>query len=74
MGDKPKTRRKYHRPPGAAGHLEVGISTLAKWRMAGTGPKFKKLGSKIVIYDEDDLDEYAAARTISSTSQIPGVV
>jgi excisionase family DNA binding protein len=46
----------------AAAHLALGRSTLEKWRCAGTGPKFIKLGLRRVGYDKSDLDEWIAAR------------
>jgi predicted DNA-binding transcriptional regulator AlpA len=55
------------RAPEAARHLGVSTSTLAKWRVYGTGPSYAKLGS-IVVYGLADLDAFAAARRRSSTS------
>jgi len=46
----------------AAAHLALGRSTLGKWRCAGTGPKFIKLGLRRVGYHKTDLDEWIAAR------------
>jgi predicted DNA-binding transcriptional regulator AlpA len=42
----------------AASHLALGRSTLEKWRCAGTGPKFIKLGLRRVGYHKADLDEW----------------
>jgi predicted DNA-binding transcriptional regulator AlpA len=46
----------------AAAHLGVSPSTLEKWRCAGTGPKFIKLGVRRVGYDKADLDDWIASR------------
>lgn len=39
--------------------LGTSVSTLAKWRMHRTGPKYQKLGKRIVVYDIDDLLAFA---------------
>jgi predicted DNA-binding transcriptional regulator AlpA len=49
----------------------MGESTLEKLRLTGDGPRYSKLGKRTVVYDEGDLDEYAAARRRRSTSD-PG--
>lgn len=66
LGGRPK-----HRTKSAAKYLAMGASTLEKLRLTGEGPRYSKLGRRIVIYDEDDLDEFAAARLRRSTSD-PG--
>jgi hypothetical protein len=55
------------RAPETARYLGVSPSTLAKWRLYGCGPPYSKLGS-VVVYDIDDLDEFAAERRRRSTS------
>ncbi len=56
-------------PPPAAGEFLGGTSTstLAKWRLAGTGPVYSKAG-KNVIYGDGDLSAYAESRRRRSTS------
>jgi predicted DNA-binding transcriptional regulator AlpA len=55
----------------AAAHLALGRSTLEKWRVWGTGPKFIKLGLRRVGYHKTDLDEWISARPRhASTSQV----
>ena len=49
----------------AAAYLGVRPNTLEIWRCKHRGPKYAKLGSRIV-YDPDDLDAYFAARSIST--------
>jgi len=44
----------------AAAYLRVSASTLAKWRMNGTGPKWNRCGPRIVIYLKSDLDDWLA--------------
>jgi excisionase family DNA binding protein len=52
----------------AAEHTGLSVSTLEKARVAGTGPKYLKLG-RAVRYRARDLDEWMAARCVCSTSQ-----
>lgn len=44
----------------------VSIKTLANWRSAGVGPKFKKLGNR-VFYPLDGVQEWMAQNEFSST-------
>jgi predicted DNA-binding transcriptional regulator AlpA len=55
----------------AAAHLALGRSTLEKWRCAGTGPKFLRLGMRRVGYHKADLDDWIASRPrLASTSEV----
>lgn len=51
------TTPRLLREPDAATYLELAPKTLARWRWAGKGPAFYKLGSA-VRYSVDDLDSY----------------
>lgn len=48
----------------------VSISTLARWRVVGSGPKFVKVG-RMVIYRGADLIAFLDRNTFSSTSEAP---
>ncbi len=54
---------KHWLRPRAAGEFLGGTSTssLAKWRLVGTGPVYSKAG-KNVIYGDGDLSAYAESR------------
>lgn len=52
----------------AAAVLSVSGRTLENMRQRGLGPKFVKVGSK-VLYSAEDLQEYIRARTFRSTSE-----
>ncbi len=54
-------------PAEAAAYLRLSKSTLAKLRCVGGGPRFKKLGRKIV-YARADLDAWLAERTAANTT------
>lgn len=49
----------------AAAYLGVRPNTLEIWRCKHRGPKYAKLGTR-VLYDPDDLDEYYAARAVDT--------
>jgi predicted DNA-binding transcriptional regulator AlpA len=51
----------------AAEKLRLAVSTLNKMRVRGDGPPYLKLGRR-VLYSEDDLRDWAEARTMKSTS------
>lgn len=59
----------YLRTPDAAKYLGIGKSTLERKRVEGTGPAFRRLGSKIVTYAVKDLDAWASQQVLESTSQ-----
>ncbi|UFI02150.1 helix-turn-helix transcriptional regulator [Roseibium aggregatum] len=51
----------------AAAYLNLSPSTLAKMRLAGTSPKFVKMGRR-VAYRREDLDAWVNERLKSSTA------
>jgi predicted DNA-binding transcriptional regulator AlpA len=55
-------------PKEAAEFLRVSVSFLAKARMRGDGPRFRKL-SRAVRYLKSDLAEWLKARARTSTSE-----
>ncbi len=52
----------------AADYTGLGRQTLAKLRVYGGGPRFIKLGRR-VVYDSRDLDSWMESRKRSSTSE-----
>ena len=56
----------------AAEILNMEVSTLRKWRWAGEGPKFLKIGAA-VRYDPEELKDYLAKQVRVSTSD-PGTL
>lgn len=55
--------------PQAAKALGVSASWLAKSRMTGRGPKWVRMGARMVRYRASDLNAYAAERVRRSTSE-----
>jgi hypothetical protein len=64
----PHHPKRRYRAPEAADYVRVAVSTLAKYRMNGLGPRYCKAGPRIVVYEEDDLDSWLLARARRSTS------
>ena len=50
-----------------ANALNVKVTTLRRWRWAGKGPQFLKIGAA-VRYDPADLEAFIAGARRSSTS------
>jgi predicted DNA-binding transcriptional regulator AlpA len=61
--------QRYLRTPHAAAYLGLGQSTLERKRIDGTGPAFRRLGAKVVVYDTADLDDWASEQIHRSTSE-----
>lgn len=57
----------------AASRLGVSLSFLAKARMQGTGPRYRKIG-RAVRYAVADLDHWLLACSRTSTAERPVVV
>ena len=49
--------------------LNMEVSTLRRWRWAGDGPRFIKIGAS-VRYDPQTLKDYLAERVRASTSDV----
>ena len=62
-----QTKSRKLRSAAAAAYIGYGVSTLAKMRMRGTGPRYSK-GARLVTYDKDDLDRWHEERKRTSTS------
>lgn len=63
-GDAP---RKYLRTKEAAGVVGLCPRTLEKHRTYGTGPRYTKIGGR-VLYDVDDLHAWIESGIRNSTS------
>ncbi|QXQ06913.1 helix-turn-helix domain-containing protein [Sphingosinicellaceae bacterium] len=62
---------RYLRTPEAARFLSLSHRTLEKHRCYGTGPRYSKVGGR-VIYRVDDLQAWVDRGVKSSTSD-PGI-
>ena len=52
----------------AARLLRVSPRTLERHRVAGTGPRFVKVGRR-VLYRQTDVEDWTAANTFASTAE-----
>lgn len=52
----------------AAARLNLSPSTLNKWRLTGDGPRFLKLGRR-VVYKREDIDAFLTTRSRASTAE-----
>jgi len=59
---------RYVSAAEAARYLGVSQSMLAKRRLSGDGPRYSKLGKR-VLYEVADLDAWIANRKHQSTSE-----
>ena len=62
---------RYLRTPEAARFVGLSIRTLEKHRIYGTGPRYSKLGGR-VVYRVDELQTWVDSGAKASTSD-PGV-
>jgi predicted DNA-binding transcriptional regulator AlpA len=63
---------RYLRTPEAARFVGLSIRTLEKHRIYGTGPRYSKLGGR-VVYALEDLQNWVQSAAKASTSD-PGAV
>jgi predicted DNA-binding transcriptional regulator AlpA len=63
--------QRYLRTPEAARFVGLSIRTLEKHRIYGTGPRYSKLGGR-VVYSLEDLQTWVESGAKMSTSD-PGV-
>jgi hypothetical protein len=53
----------------AAAKLNCSPKTLQNWRWSGRGPRFVKLDSGAIRYDDAELDACIARNTFTSTTE-----
>ncbi len=68
IGQMDLSSRRLLTESEAAAHLRVSRSFLAKKRCTGGGPRFCKIGRR-VLYDLADLDRFAEQGKRRSTSE-----
>jgi hypothetical protein len=55
-------------PREASAYLRIAKQPLARWRCYGLGPRFVRIGGRI-LYDPLDLDAFIAANKFQSTAE-----
>ena len=58
-------------PAQAAAYLGIAVSTLAKWRVAGSGPPFHRPRPRIVRYLRSELDAWFGGQHGSTGGAAP---
>jgi hypothetical protein len=61
----------YFNTKEAAGFLRISPRTLEKKRVYGSGPRFRKLGSR-VVYALPDLEAWSDANSFAATYECTG--
>ena len=61
----------FYTPDEAADVLRTSVRTLERRRLDGTGPKFVKLGGR-VLYPPEDIAAWDDTRTFASTAEAEG--
>jgi excisionase family DNA binding protein len=46
----------------AAEYLDVSVNTLLAWRQQGRGPRWVRVGDRLVKYRRSDLEAYIAVK------------
>jgi predicted DNA-binding transcriptional regulator AlpA len=59
--------KRYLRVPEAADYVGLSPSTLAKMRLRGDGPPYRKAGSRTIVYATKDLDDWLDVSKRAST-------
>lgn len=57
----------------AAAYLRLQPGTLEVWRCRGRGPKYHKIGRR-VIYDLQDVQDFASSHTVLTVDSCPDSV
>ena len=71
MSTQPNMPPRYLRTPEAARFLGLSGRTLEKHRTYGTGPRYSKIGGR-VVYKLDDLLAWVERGLKTSTSDVSG--
>lgn len=59
---------RHLRTPEAAHYLGVSVSFLSHARLRGSGPTYKKLSPKLIVYSLEDLRSWVNSKSRRSTS------
>jgi excisionase family DNA binding protein len=59
---KPDAVAEVYSPAELADLLRVSVSLLERWRAAGDGPRFVRLGRRVLRYRKADVDAWLLER------------
>jgi predicted DNA-binding transcriptional regulator AlpA len=63
--------RVYLTPDQAAEYLHVSPGTLANWRTARKGPRFRRHTARTVVYVQSELDAWSASQSVDTVNEMP---
>lgn len=66
----PEDRKRMVGPEEAESLYSIPKGTLANWRWAKKGPKFFKVGHK-VLYKLDDLEDFFTSNPVLTVDSLP---
>lgn len=67
---EPSSSRKL-RTRDAAHYLKISLSTLAKMRLRGDGPPYSLAGRRVILYDQQDLNDWLdRTRRVSTRGEL----
>ena len=66
-----RSRTQLLTPKQAAQRYGWGVSTMAKWRIEGSGPAYLKV-RRSVYYTPEDINAWLDSKRVTSTSQVEG--
>lgn len=69
LPDKKEAAMEMMNVEEAARYVRLATSTLNRFRSAGSGPRYAKLGGA-VRYRKADLDAWLSSRIITSTNEV----
>ena len=64
-------RQRYLRADGASQFLGIDKTTLAEWRSKGVGPRFRRIGARIV-YGVQELIEFVEQHPLVGSGSLEG--
>jgi hypothetical protein len=66
---KERSETQWLTPAQAAAHLKLGVSTLAKMRMANEGPAWSRPLENAVRYRREDLDAFMRSKRVQQAAE-----
>lgn len=60
----------YLKPRAAAAYACLSVASLARMRVEGNGPRYLKLGHRLVVYAREDLDAWLHSRRRRCTAEL----
>jgi predicted DNA-binding transcriptional regulator AlpA len=69
--DRPAFEDDNLTPARLSAALGTSPAALAMMRSRGTGPRYSKLGARLIVYRRADVEEWIASGLRCSTGEVP---